>query len=54
LANAFPLLPHESTAHDPVGVKLYPHCVGVEVTEIHLRFKYMLPGARLNLYFVEA
>ena len=42
LANALHLLPHGGTAHDAVGVKLYPHCLGVEVIEIDLNLKYVL------------
>jgi hypothetical protein len=34
LANALHLLPHGSTAHDAVGVKLYPDRLRVEVIEI--------------------
>ena len=54
LANAFHLLPHGSTAHDAVGVKLYPHCLGVEVIEIDLHFKYVLLAMSLKLHFAEA
>jgi hypothetical protein len=40
LANALHLLPHGSSAHDAVGVKLYPHRLGVEVIETDLNLKY--------------
>ena len=54
LANALHLLPHGSTAHNAVGVKLYPHRLEVEVVEIHLPFKYVLLAMSLKLYFAEA
>ena len=54
LANALHLLPHGGTAHDAVGVKLYPHRLGVEVIEIHLHFKYVLLATCLKRHFAEA
>jgi hypothetical protein len=43
LANALHLLPYRSTAHDAVGVKLDPHRLGVEGSEIDLNFSKYLP-----------
>ena len=53
LANALHLLPHGSTAHDAVGVKLYPHRRGVEVIERDLNLNYVLLTTSLNLQFAE-
>ena len=53
LANALHFLPHASAAHDPGGVKLYPHRLGVEVIEKDLNLEYVLLAASLNLHFAE-
>jgi hypothetical protein len=44
---------HGSTALDAVGVKLYPHCLGIEVIETDLNLKYVLPATGLNLHFAK-
>jgi hypothetical protein len=38
---------------DSVGVKLYPHCLGIEVIETDLNLKYVLPATGLNLHFAK-
>jgi hypothetical protein len=53
LANALHLLPHGSTAHDAVGVKLDLNCRRVEVIETDLNLKYVLLATSLNLHFAE-
>ena len=42
LASVLHLLPHGFTAVDSVGIKLYPHRLGVEIIEIDLNLKYVL------------
>ena len=53
LADALHLLPYGSTVHDAVGVKLYPHRLGVEIIEIELNLKYVLLTASLDLHFAK-
>src|SRR5437867_3475899 len=53
LANARHLLPHRSTAHDAVGVKLYPHRLGVEVAKINLNVKDVLFATSFNLHLAK-
>jgi hypothetical protein len=49
LANALHFLPHGTTAHHVVGVKLYPHRRGIEVIETDLNLDQMLLTMSLNL-----
>ena len=42
LTDALHLLPHGSTAHGAVGVKLYAYSIRIETVEIDLNFEYMI------------
>ena len=52
-ACALHFLPYGIAAVDSVGVKLYPHCLGVEVIETDLNLKYVLAATGLNLHFAK-
>jgi len=54
LPHAFHLHSLRCCAVKTIGIKLDPHCLRVEVIEIHLNLEYMLLAIGFNLHFAEA